>query len=194
MILGIVLMAYHSNGQTIELKGDRLVYKDVEIIENVIDYATYTTTTDQTLLFTIEAKKNNQCLEDLVCGNFIRVYTVKRDQLQLIYENDFTEVNPWEIDVGMIDRDHVLDVYVGAVTETAYYPLEKRPFFFHWTNDCLTRKWTGSYIGFTSLVSIELKDYTGDGVDEVVKTGMTETGDVTTEIYRWGNFGFYTIY
>lgn len=193
MLIVILLVILNVNSTTIALEGYRLHYKDIEIIENVIDYATYTNETGEEIIFTIEATTLQQYFKDIHYGNFIRVYQVEKNQLKLIYENDFTRVKPWEIDVGFIDRDNILDVYVGAITQTDYYPLEKRPFFFHWTNNYLSRKWTGSYIGFNPLVSIALEDYTKDGIDEVVKKGMSDTGELTTEVYRWGNFGFYKI-
>jgi hypothetical protein len=182
-----------NNAASINLRGNTLYYDNIQTIENVIDFASQTDAAGEQLIFTIESIEKDQYLNDILYGNFIRVYTVENDELKLIYENDFTHVKPWEIDIGFIDHDDVLDVYVGAITETEYYPLEKRPFFFQWMDGYLTRKWTGSYIGFTPMVSIALNDHTNDGIDEVIKKGLTKEGEVTSEIYRWGNFGFYRI-
>ncbi|MGM0379239.1 MAG: hypothetical protein ACQEQE_05785 [Bacillota bacterium] len=173
---------------------DQDLYRNNKIIiSKVVDFKIDQFYNGKNYLLTIESKDKNQRDLNVVYGNFLKIYEINNDDLKLIYKNDFTKVKPWEIDTGIIDDDGMMDIYLGAITETEYYPKEKRPFFFNWNGEYLTRKWTGSYIGLKPLISIELIDFDNDGIDEIKKKEELENGEYNYSLFEWGNFGFYII-
>ncbi len=139
---------------------------------------------NETYRIEIVATDNAGDFNGTAYGNQIRFYEKKEKGMALVYENDLSKIKPWSIEGGDLEGDGVLDLCIGAITETEFYPEEKRPFFFEWDGEKLVRKWTGSYLGFDTLETVSLQDVDGDGIDEAV----TDNG-----VYRWGNFGFYTV-
>ena len=159
--------------------------------QDILDASLYQTADGRLYLWTIEEDKGSKFEENY--GQWIRLYHIKADKKYLVYENNFLKVYPWEIEVGDIDGDNKMDVYIGTMTKTRFYEWAKRPFFFSWENNKLVKKWTGSYIGFNQLESIQLLDYNGDDVDEIKLFARDENDEDIIEWYRWSTFGFYKI-
>lgn len=173
---------------------DQDLYRNNKIIvSNVVDFKIDQFYDNSNYLLTIESINKNQKDLNVIYGNYFKIYRMEDNQFKLIYKNDLTKVKPWEIDSGKIDDDAMMDIFIGTITKTEYYPKEKRPFFFNWNGKYLTRKWTGSYIGVKPLVSIELIDFDSDGIDEIKKKEKLKSGKYHYSFFEWGNFGFYKI-
>jgi len=131
--------------------------------------------------------------EGLTIGGYIRVYELSSNiegSPTLIYENDFTKMNPWAIDLGDFEQDGILEIFVPCFRGTEFYEASRRPFVISWDGKQFFKKWTGSYIGFDSFVSGEIKDFTGDGYDELVLKVINNEGELEERGYKWGNFTF----
>jgi hypothetical protein len=131
--------------------------------------------------------------EGLLVGGFIRVYQMPDTLLEspiLLYENDFTRVNPWSIDVGDFERDNMPELFIGCYRGTLFYEASRRPFIVTWDGEKIIRKWTGSYIGFDSFMTGEIKDINKDGYDELVLSVINQSGEIEERAYHWGNFTF----
>lgn len=148
---------------------------------------------NSTYLLSIEADTYSREVLGKITGEYFRIYKIKNKTPELIYEKNFSGIMPWKVDSGDIDGDGISEIFIGAITETEYYPQAKRPFFFYWSGEYLIQKWTGSYIGFNELMDVGLMDTTNDGIDEVVISAKNDKGELNKEIYRWANFSFYRI-
>lgn len=160
------------------------------LMENILDfkYAKLKGIGDAFLV--IETESKNQVYEGLEVGNWIKFYKYKDGEVYLKYESDFTKVRPWMIDVGHIDDDGRDDVFIGAYKKTKFYPLDKRPFFFNWDGEKLTKKWTGSYINVHELMDMEFVDEDQDGIDEVKTIEQLQDGSKIVNYYKWSYFNF----
>lgn len=74
--------------------------------QDIIDSAQYYSIDGQHYLWTIEEAKGQKLNQDV--GKWIRLYRIENGQRYFLYENDFSNVYPWEIDVGDIDRKSVV--------------------------------------------------------------------------------------
>lgn len=170
-----------------------------EYFNDVIDY---TYDDSSRLLFVLHSERSNNVdnigyvaagEEGLLVGGYIRVYqmpdTITEQPIQL-YENDFTVVNPWSIDVGDFEQDGIKELFIGCYRATEFYEASKRPFVISWDGEKFFKKWTGSYIGFDSFIKGEIKDSNLDGYDELVLYVQNEAGKVEERAYKWGNFTF----
>ncbi len=68
------------------------------------------------------------------------------DEMFLVYQNDFSRVNPWLITAGQLDDDKAIELFVGAYRPTYYYEDNTRPYFLEYKNKIVVRQWTGSYL------------------------------------------------
>jgi len=168
--------------------------KEIKLLENIVDYKLTNLEEDTENLIVLETNEKLQKSDNILIGNWIKFYKIHRNnsnvELELIYENDFTRVKPWSINAGKLDKDDKKDIFVGAYRATDYYELDKRPFFFNWNGKILTRKWTGSYLGFNKLQSVEFEDINKDGIDEVKALEIDEEGVLKYGYYAWTSFNF----
>lgn len=192
-VIIMLLIGYQTMEPTYVLDHQDLYLKQgfikKKIINNVVDFK-YTTLCGMETLIVIEAKEKNQMMDELIYGNWIRFYVIKNNNLSLIYENDFTPVVPWAIDAGDMDGDGENEIYIGAYRETDYYEIDKRPFFFEWDGEILSKKWTGSYLSLNQLITLSFSDINGDGIEEIKALERLVTGGFETNYYQWVTFGF----
>ncbi len=88
--------------------------------------------------------------------------------MKLIYEKDFSKVNPWTITVGQLDEDEAIELFVGAYRPTYFYDDAPRPYFMEYKDGVIVRQWTGSYLDNLGFVSAEMVDDDLDGISEVL--------------------------
>lgn len=139
---------------------DRVIYHKGPLVytfyEEAIDM-----TYDETfgVLAIIEAKRseatdvvNSEYAEALargyVPGGYLSLYQVGDIKISQIIREDLTPVNPWTLDLGDIEGDGELDIFVGAFRATDFYPMDPRPYMISYNGRYLYRKWTGSMIGY----------------------------------------------
>lgn len=128
------------------------------------------------LTFTIEGRE--RLYEGVVYGRDICVY----ENNKRIYKRNYEKIRPWAIDLGDLEDDGILDVYIGAYRATDYYPLAKRPFFFEWQGKMI-KKWTGSYLSYNTLVDLKM-----DGMKVITREFNDD--NYYEGIYMWQHFGF----
>lgn len=167
------------------------LYKKV-LLENIIDYTLTDLQGIGDCLLVIE-RFEEQTIADITYGNMVKFYKIdpnKKSSLSLVYENDFTRVKPWAIDAADMDGDHESEVYIGAYRATDYYEADKRPYFFDWNGEFLTRKWTGSFMSFDKVIDISFEDFEGDGCYEVKALEQLSDKTLVHRYYKWGYFNF----
>lgn len=182
---------------------NRLLAKDEkETIEYFDDVVDYSFDASSRLLFILHSERSSNRddagylaaqEEGLSVGGYIRVYQISstlREKPTFLYENDFTVVNPWSIDVGDFEGDNIKELFVGCYRATQFYEASRRPFVISWDGEKFIRKWTGSYIGFDSFLKGEIKDTNQDGYDELVLHVMNNEGIIEERAYKWGDFTF----
>lgn len=131
------------------------------------------------LTFRIEGRP--RLYEGVTYGKYLTVYQNNKR----IYKKNYEKIRPWAIDIGDLENDGILDVYIGAYRATDYYPLDKRPFFYEW-REKMYQKWTGSYLSFYDLVELTLKG-------QLVITKESYEGTFYKGTYMWQGFGFVQI-
>jgi hypothetical protein len=106
------------------------------------------------------------------------------------YENDFSGLKPWKLELADVDGDGVTDI-LTSVRKATYFDNTKknRLFLFNYQENKLVKKWTGSQIAGTwdDFVAGELLSTKGD---EVIFVSQTEEGKEKLGIYYWFDFGF----
>lgn len=186
----------HQEGHQLlaESQGDLLVYW-----EDVIDY-TYDQEGQQ--LFVLHGERSSKVdrvgyqaalTDGLDVGGYLRIYNLSPtidDLPSLVYENDFTWVNPWSLDSGDFENDGGLELFMGCYRATDFYPPDRRPFVVTWDGEIITKKWTGSYIGLDDLISGRIEDMNGDDREELVLRVMTPEGSLEEKVYSYGVFTF----
>ncbi|MDF2485968.1 MAG: hypothetical protein K0R46_2136 [Herbinix sp.] len=107
-----------------------------------------------------------------------------------LYENDFTGLKPWKIELADIDGDGVTEL-LTSVRKTTYYDKEdkNRLFIFNYIDGQLVKKWTGSAIAGTweNFIAGELVDTKGE---ELIFLSTTKEGKKNLFLYHWFDFGF----
>ncbi len=107
-----------------------------------------------------------------------------------VYENDFTGLKPWKLELGDIDGDGVTDILTSVRKTTYYDDQEKnRLFVFQYIDHKLVKKWTGSQIAgiWKDFAVGELLPAKGE---EVIFISEDEGGKEKLGVYSWFDFGF----
>lgn len=131
------------------------------------------------LTFRIEGRP--RVYQGVTYGKYLSVYQEGRR----IYHKNYEKIRPWAIDIGDLENDGILDIYIGAYRATDYYPLDKRPFFFEW-RDGMYQKWTGSYMSPFELIDLRV-----DGNKVITKEYNKDKYYQAT--YMWQHFAFVQI-
>lgn len=214
-IIIVILLSYfllHSKNTTINNNANAFkIYKQEEtiycnnkvLIENVVDYTlTSLDNQKQHLLVLHYDRSSNRdevgyekaIQEKHNIGGYLRFYELSTQsnklEAKLIYENDFTLINPWCIEAGNMDCDGYLDIFVGAYRATEVYEADRRPFMFEWKNDQLERFWTGSYLNLRTFYEAGFEDMNQDGFDELYAIQPNKEGGLTKFYYKKGTFTF----
>lgn len=92
----------------------------------------------------------------------------KTMEYECLYDHDIHQVKPWSIDVGNMDGDEDIDIFIGAYTSTAFYEESRRPYLFEWDGSKMYKMWTGSYLNCRDFTEGFFADVTGDGLDELI--------------------------
>ncbi len=127
--------------------------------------------------------------EEEIYGQRIKIYTFN-DGLMEIYNRDFTNFNPWKIQMADIDGDKNIEISIGVYKETKFHPImDKRPYIYNWKDNILFPKWRGSRLSkpFDDYIFVDIND---DGRDELVSIEMLKDGQRVINTYRWEGFGF----
>ncbi len=172
----LILLTLQSSYFLIE---DDLYYK----LSDVQDFKVIKTD-EENCLWTLEG--DSYLVDGITCSNWIRRY----ENGELVYENDFSIVNPWLIDAGDLDGDGIFEVVVGTYNKAPFYPIDKRVFVFDWTGEYLTKKWTGSYLSFNQLIDFRVDDIDGNGIYEIISNERDKSDNEFSFVYRWVDFGF----
>ncbi len=107
-----------------------------------------------------------------------------------MYENDFTGLKPWKLELGDVDGDGMIEI-VTAVRKTTYYDREERNrlFVFNYGEAGLVKKWTGSQIA-GNWTDFEIGDLVSTRGEEIVFLSRTKEGRDKLFVYAWYDFGF----
>lgn len=151
--------------------------------ENVIDAVR-----EDTLAYAILSKEGRTDY-----GDYLAVFEqIEDNSWNCIYENDFTGLKPWKLQLADIDGDGVTDI-LTAVQKTTHFDAEEknRLFIFDFKENKLIKKWTGSQLAgngrWTDFTAGELLPIPGN---ELIFIEQSETGQEHLSIYYWFDFGF----
>lgn len=122
---------------------------------------------------------------------FIILEKDKQNNWLQVYENDFSKIKPWKLEVADIDGDNNLEIAIGVYKSTVYDKNERKRLFifnYNFKDRLLLKKWTGSkleneLIDFYFDDVISLKGY------ELITEEKKETKTITNTYY-WFGFGF----
>ncbi len=109
-------------------------------------------------------------------------------QIEEVYRSDYSLINPWALQVGDMENDGLIDIFIGAYRGTQYYGPDKRPFLLTFNGKDIAKRWTGSAIGYDGFDYGVFKDYDGDGYDELCLQVTLKDGQVINRYYRWNSF------
>ena len=127
---------------------------------------------------------------DKIYGDRFLVLAKQENVWKRIYENDFSGLKPWKLEVADVDGDGKKDI-ITAVRKKTYYDKEEknRLFLFNYLDKTLVKKWTGSDIAgnWENFVVGELVDTKGE---ELIFISKTAERKKKLFVYHWFDFGF----
>ncbi len=106
--------------------------------------------------------------------------------MDLVYENDFSKVNPWTISVGQLDDDEAVEFFVGAYRPTDFYKDDPRPYFIEYKDGVFVRQWTGSYLDNLGFSEAYLDDDDFDGISDLYMNELVPSKEGV--VSRWSRF------
>ncbi len=107
-------------------------------------------------------------------------------RMDLVYENDFSKVNPWTISVGQLDDDPAIEFFVGAYRPTDFYKDDPRPYFIEYKDGVFVRQWTGSYLDNLGFSEAYFDDDDFDGVSDLYMKELVPSKEGL--VSRWSRF------
>ena len=152
--------------------------------QELIDYAY-----NKNYLFAILGDK-----KDKIYGNEVCIYRSENLSSKVnwikVSEYDFSKVLPWKVEIGDIDDSENLELFIGVYKSTHFDNKQNnRMFVFNWDGEKLSKKWTGSQIGYCmkDFYIIDFLDMYGD---ELIILDKNKDGKERILIYYWLDFGF----
>lgn len=140
-------------------------------------------------LFAILGDKRNRRYGNAVCIYKSENLSSKVNWIK-VSEYDFSKVLPWKVEIGDIDDSENLELFIGVYKSTHFDNKQNnRMFVFNWDGEKLSKKWTGSQIGYCmkNFYVIDFLDMYGD---ELIILDKNKEGKERILIYYWLDFGF----
>lgn len=149
----------------------------------------------------IDYKKQGLTVYSIICndkaveqGNLFVVFDYNEsNKWERSYENDFTELKPWKLELSDIDGDDIQEILI-AVKKTTIFDdtVKNRMFIFNYLDGKLVKKWTGSQIAGTwrDFYVGELVPIPGN---ELIFISKEDSGREKLCIYYWFDFGFFML-
>jgi hypothetical protein len=107
-----------------------------------------------------------------------------------VYENDFTDLKPWKIELGDIDGDGRKELLIAVNKSTHYDAADRnRMFIFNYDGNKLVKKWTGSHLA-GNWTTFRVGDLLPIPGDELLFIERLEGNKERIGIYYWLDFGF----
>ncbi len=130
-------------------------------------------------------------VKELGFGDLFLVLERKgEEQWVRVYENDFTLLKPWKLELGDVDGDGITDILTAVRKTTHYDPKERnRLFIFNYQEAGLVKKWTGSDIA-GNWMDFEVGELVDTKGEEIVFLSREEEGREKLLAYAWYDFGF----
>lgn len=127
-------------------------------------------------------------------GDLFLVFGIESDgTLMRDYENDFTGLMPWKLELADVDGDDIQEVLM-AVQKTTLFDktIKNRLFIMNYQNELLVKKWTGSQIAgdWKDFHAGELLPLKGN---ELLFLEESEDGRERISVFSWFDFGFFLI-
>jgi hypothetical protein len=163
---------------------DTMQYELKEVLQNqesIVDYVQ-----DEATVYALISQSGQTDY-----GDFLVIFH-RQDKKEWIriYENDFTELKPWKIELADIDGDGEVEILTAVRKTTHFDKIEKnRMFIFNYREDKLIKKWTGSQIAgaWEDYIVGDLLNIPGE---ELIFIEQLEDGKERICIYYWFDFGF----
>jgi hypothetical protein len=109
-----------------------------------------------------------------------------------IYENDFSKIKPWKVEIGDVDGDNILEIAIGVYKTTVYDNKERKRLFifnYDYKTNILVKKWTGSRLS-NNLVDFSFKDIFFSKGQELITVEKNNQHNTIRNSYYWFGFGF----
>ena len=152
--------------------------------QELIDYAY-----NKDYLFAVLGDKKDRRYGNAVCIYRSENLSSKVNWIK-VSEYDFSKVLPWKVEIGDIDDSENLELFIGVYKSTHFDNKQNnRMFVFNWDGEKLSKKWTGSQIGYCmkDFYVIDFLDMYGD---ELIILDKNKEGKERILIYYWLDFGF----
>jgi len=152
--------------------------------QELIDYAY-----NKDYLFAVLGDKKDRRYGNAVCIYRSENLSSKVNWIK-VSEYDFSKVLPWKVKIGDIDDSENLELFIGVYKSTHFDNKQNnRMFVFNWDGEKLSKKWTGSQMGYCmkDFYVIDFLDMYGD---ELIILDKNKEGKERILIYYWLDFGF----